>query len=124
MCEHDICHLVPEFVGMARLAVEPSVRFVIKSMGYHGLIKMLLKTDRLVSFIYHQAKKNREISALQRSIDEVPSRAELAQYQRRFIELYNQGEHAYYLVLIPNNHQTFNQGWFNVAPASQTVDQH
>ncbi|CAL1527703.1 unnamed protein product [Lymnaea stagnalis] len=36
------------------------------------------------------AKKNREISALQRKIDEVPSRAELSQYQRRFVELYNQ----------------------------------
>ncbi|XP_076328201.1 coiled-coil domain-containing protein 93-like isoform X2 [Tachypleus tridentatus] len=36
------------------------------------------------------AKKNREIASLQRKIDEVPSRAELNQYQRRFIELYNQ----------------------------------
>ena len=38
-----------------------------------------------------QARKNREISSLQRRIDEVPSRAELSQYQRRFVELYNQG---------------------------------
>ena len=36
------------------------------------------------------AKKNREIAVLQRKIDEVPSRAELSQYQRRFVELYNQ----------------------------------
>lgn len=36
------------------------------------------------------ARKNREISQLQRKIDEVPSRAELTQYQRRFVELYNQ----------------------------------
>ncbi|XP_005089338.2 coiled-coil domain-containing protein 93 [Aplysia californica] len=36
------------------------------------------------------AKKNREIAGLQRKIDEVPSRAELSQYQRRFVELYNQ----------------------------------
>ncbi|XP_068741608.1 coiled-coil domain-containing protein 93-like isoform X2 [Montipora capricornis] len=35
------------------------------------------------------ARKNREISLLQRKIDEVPSRAELTQYQRRFLELYN-----------------------------------
>ena len=39
-----------------------------------------------------QARKNREIAQLQRKIDEVPSRTELAQYQRRFIELYNQGQ--------------------------------
>jgi hypothetical protein len=36
------------------------------------------------------AKKNREISTLKRKIDEIPSRIELSQYQKRFIELYNQ----------------------------------
>ena len=39
-----------------------------------------------------QARKNREIALLQRKIDEIPSRTELSQYQRRFIELYNQSE--------------------------------
>lgn len=37
------------------------------------------------------AKKNREISLLQRKLDEFPSRTELSQYQKRFIELYSQG---------------------------------
>ena len=36
------------------------------------------------------AKKNREISTLKRKLDEIPSRSELNQYQKRFIELYNQ----------------------------------
>jgi len=36
------------------------------------------------------AKKNREIASLQRKIDEVPSRTELQQYQRMFVELYDQ----------------------------------
>lgn len=45
-----------------------------------------VKTLRL-----YLAKKNRIISALQRQLDEIPSRPELAQYQRRFLELYNQG---------------------------------
>ena len=36
------------------------------------------------------AKKNREISSLKRKTDEIPSRIELTQYQKRFIELYNQ----------------------------------
>lgn len=36
------------------------------------------------------ARKNREIASLQRKFDEVPSRAELSQYQKRFVELYNQ----------------------------------
>lgn len=38
-----------------------------------------------------QARRNREIAILQRKIDEVPSRAELTQYQKRFVELYSQG---------------------------------
>uniref|UniRef100_A0A0L8I6I1 Coiled-coil domain-containing protein 93 n=2 Tax=Octopus bimaculoides TaxID=37653 RepID=A0A0L8I6I1_OCTBM len=37
-----------------------------------------------------QAKTNREIASLQRKIDDVPSRVELSQYQKRFFELYNQ----------------------------------
>uniref|UniRef100_A0A3Q4MYC1 Coiled-coil domain-containing protein 93 n=1 Tax=Neolamprologus brichardi TaxID=32507 RepID=A0A3Q4MYC1_NEOBR len=37
-----------------------------------------------------QARRNREIAIMQRKIDEVPSRAELTQYQKRFIELYSQ----------------------------------
>lgn len=37
-----------------------------------------------------QARRNREIAILHRKIDEVPSRAELIQYQKRFIELYRQ----------------------------------
>ncbi|XP_068716008.1 coiled-coil domain-containing protein 93-like [Montipora foliosa] len=40
---------------------------------------------------FFQARKNREISSLQRKIDKVPSRAELTQYQRRFLELYKHG---------------------------------
>ncbi|XP_035770537.1 coiled-coil domain-containing protein 93 [Neolamprologus brichardi] len=36
------------------------------------------------------ARRNREIAIMQRKIDEVPSRAELTQYQKRFIELYSQ----------------------------------
>lgn len=41
------------------------------------------------------AKKNRSVAALERQMDEVPNRAELAQYQRRFLELYNQGINNY-----------------------------
>lgn len=36
------------------------------------------------------AKKTRQVEAMKRVIDDVPGRAELSQYQRRFIELYNQ----------------------------------
>ncbi|KOC71140.1 Coiled-coil domain-containing protein 93 [Habropoda laboriosa] len=41
------------------------------------------------------AKKNRAIASLTRQLDDVPGRSELTQYQRRFMELYNQvsGKH-------------------------------
>lgn len=50
-----------------------------------------MKTRYLCIFPSPQARRNREIAVLQRKIDEVPSRAELTQYQKRFIELYSQG---------------------------------
>ena len=46
--------------------------------------------NKLATLKLKVAKKNREISTLKRKLDEVPSRAELNQYQKRFIELYNQ----------------------------------
>lgn len=49
------------------------------------------KLEKMKIIRLQVAKKNRNIAALQRQLDEVPSRAELAQYQRRFLELYNQG---------------------------------
>ncbi|XP_062394780.1 coiled-coil domain-containing protein 93 [Sardina pilchardus] len=36
------------------------------------------------------ARRSREITVLQRKMDEIPSRAELTQYQKRFVELYSQ----------------------------------
>lgn len=47
--------------------------------------KEVLKNYRL-----QIAKTSRAIAGLERQLDEIPSRAELAQYQRRFLELYNQ----------------------------------
>lgn len=38
------------------------------------------------------AKKNRAIVSIERKLDNIPDRTELAQYQRRFIELYSQGK--------------------------------
>ncbi|XP_055667984.1 coiled-coil domain-containing protein 93 [Falco peregrinus] len=46
--------------------------------------------DKLQKIRLLLARRNREIAVLQRKIDEVPSRAELTQYQKRFIELYSQ----------------------------------
>lgn len=56
------------------------------------LIDKQYTTDRekLQKIRLLMARKNREISILQRKMDEVPSRAELTQYQKRFVELYGQ----------------------------------
>lgn len=39
---------------------------------------------------FELGKKNRAVTSLQRQIDNIPDNIELAQYQKRFIELYNQ----------------------------------
>ncbi|XP_067371902.1 coiled-coil domain-containing protein 93 isoform X2 [Channa argus] len=56
------------------------------------LIYKQYNTDRekLQKIRLLMARRNREIAILQRKIDEMPSRAELTQYQKRFIELYSQ----------------------------------
>ncbi|KJE90137.1 coiled-coil domain-containing protein 93 [Capsaspora owczarzaki ATCC 30864] len=46
--------------------------------------------DRLQKIRVLLGKKNRDIAAITRLIDEIPSRSELTQYQKRFVELYNQ----------------------------------
>lgn len=52
--------------------------------------------ERLKNVRLQIAKKSRAIAGLERQLDEVPSRAELAQYQRRFLELYNQGKFVWF----------------------------
>jgi hypothetical protein len=52
--------------------------------------KLEASKKRLNALHLKIAKKNREISTLKRKLDEQPSRIELTQYQKRFIELYNQ----------------------------------
>uniref|UniRef100_A0A665W012 Coiled-coil domain-containing protein 93 n=1 Tax=Echeneis naucrates TaxID=173247 RepID=A0A665W012_ECHNA len=56
------------------------------------LIDQQYNTDRekLQKIRLLMARRNREIAVLQRKIDEVPSRVELTQYQKRFVELYSQ----------------------------------
>lgn len=55
--------------------------------------------EKLKSFIANMrlelAKVNREVLRYSFAIDEVPGTAELLQYEKRFIELYNQGKLAY-----------------------------
>lgn len=50
-----------------------------------------LEREKLQAVRLQLAKKNRAIVSIQRQLDNIPSRTELSQYQRRFLELYSQG---------------------------------
>ncbi|XP_035783356.1 coiled-coil domain-containing protein 93-like isoform X2 [Anopheles albimanus] len=49
-----------------------------------------MEQERLKSLRLQLAKKNRAYVSINRQLDNIPDRTELAQYQRRFLELYNQ----------------------------------
>lgn len=46
--------------------------------------------EQLRSLRIQAAKQNRQCQTVQRQLDNIPDRTELAQYQKRFLELYNQ----------------------------------
>ncbi|XP_059483983.1 coiled-coil domain-containing protein 93 [Neocloeon triangulifer] len=52
--------------------------------------KLEEQKKELAALRIHLGKLNRNIASMERHIDEVPGRAELAQYQKRFLELYTQ----------------------------------
>uniref|UniRef100_A0A3Q3GDY6 Coiled-coil domain-containing protein 93 n=1 Tax=Labrus bergylta TaxID=56723 RepID=A0A3Q3GDY6_9LABR len=83
---HTLRHLLQQTMQLRPLTVS--------DMFYerNQLIDKQYNTDRekLQKIRLVMARRNREIAILQRKIDEVPSRAELTQYQKRFIELYSQ----------------------------------
>ena len=56
------------------------------------LVKDTFAADKAKSekILQLRNKKNRDIALLERKIDEVPSRGELMQYQRQFVDLYEQ----------------------------------
>ena len=52
--------------------------------------QLLEDAEKLAKIRLLLAAKNRQVASLTRKIDEVPTRAELTQYQKRFVELYEQ----------------------------------
>lgn len=62
------------------------------------------REDKLKSFMANMrlelAKLNREVLRYNTAIDEVPGTAELLQYEKRFMELYNQGKVSTYILLL------------------------
>ncbi|KAL9915884.1 coiled-coil domain-containing protein 93 isoform 2-T2 [Glossina fuscipes fuscipes] len=54
--------------------------------------------ERIRTLKLQLAKRNRGIVAIQRQLDNIPDRTELAQYQRRFHELYNESKDCRFFV--------------------------
>lgn len=54
--------------------------------------------ERLQALRLQLARKNRAIVSIERQLDNIPDRTELAQYQRRFIELYVQGANPFWVL--------------------------
>lgn len=53
---------------------------------------VIKEKERIQLLKLQLAKRNRGIIAIQRQLDNTPDRTELAQYQRRFHELYNESK--------------------------------
>lgn len=86
-CRQELARLQQEIKDAEEMIPEDEIT---NSEEIIGTEKEKLQQARL-----QLAKKNRGIVAIQRQLDNIPDRTELAQYQRRFLELYNQvsGKH-------------------------------
>ncbi|NWU47875.1 CCD93 protein, partial [Dromas ardeola] len=92
-CREEMERLQQDIENLKVEAVENEEEQVnSKCLSPNKIIEQQYKTekDKLQKIRLLLARRNREIAILQRKIDEVPSRAELTQYQKRFIELYSQ----------------------------------
>ncbi len=82
-CRQEMARIQREIKDAERVTPEEDIR---ESLHLLEIEREKLQTVRL-----QLAKKNRAIVSIQRQLDNIPSRTELSQYQRRFLELYNQG---------------------------------
>lgn len=55
-------------------------------------IRLEAERDALNEVRLKLAQRNREIAQIQRRLDDAPPQAELSQYQKRFVELYDQSK--------------------------------
>ena len=76
--------------SIEKLKEDTSTDETEESERYKMMLEQLEKDrDKLQKIRLLAAKRNRDIASVQWKIDDVPARAELNQYQQRFIELYN-----------------------------------
>ncbi|KAJ6641760.1 Coiled-coil domain-containing protein 93, partial [Pseudolycoriella hygida] len=81
-CRQEMARIQQEIKEAEQITPEDDIR-----ESLHVLEK---EREKLQTIRLQLAKKNRAIVSIQRQLDNIPSRTELAQYQRRFLELYNQ----------------------------------
>lgn len=82
-CRQEMARIQREIKEAEQVTPEEDIR---ESLNVLEMDREKLQTIRL-----QLAKKNRAIVSIQRQLDNIPSRTELSQYQRRFLELYSQG---------------------------------
>ena len=68
-------------------------------------------TEKLAKIRLLLASKNRQVASLKRKIDEVPTRAELTQYQKRFVELYEQVDFCVIMHCFNTNYRLLHSGF-------------
>uniref|UniRef100_A0ABI7WN25 Coiled-coil domain-containing protein 93 n=1 Tax=Felis catus TaxID=9685 RepID=A0ABI7WN25_FELCA len=101
-CREEMTRLQQEIENLKAERVPAGDEKTLSSGDPHGALTPVMthnedldkrynmEKEKLYKIRLLQARRNREIAILHRKIDEVPSRAELIQYQKRFIELYRQ----------------------------------
>ena len=95
-CKEELSKLQAEIERLNTVLSEPDEKETYdKIVEQYESSKSKLQALRLKI-----AKKNREISTMKRKIDEIPSGIELTQYQKRFVELYNQSSFHFFLFYI------------------------
>lgn len=82
-CRQEMAKIQREIKEAEQVTPEEDIR--------ESLHMLEVEREKLQAIRLQLAKKNRAIVSIQRQLDNIPSRTELSQYQRRFLELYNQG---------------------------------
>ncbi|KAG4076761.1 hypothetical protein HA402_009107 [Bradysia odoriphaga] len=81
-CRQEMARIQREIKEAEQVTPEEDIR--------ESLQVLEMEREKLQTIRLQLAKKNRAIVSIQRQLDNIPSRTELSQYQRRFLELYNQ----------------------------------
>lgn len=86
-CKKQLLHLQGLITSIEKESQVPT-----DDAARRDLVKQTYAADKTKAekILQLRNKKNRDIALLERKIDEVPSRGELMQYQRQFVDLYEQ----------------------------------